>query len=147
MFTKIKYFKYLRCEISYETEKDIQQKLAKFVQILGTVNNTCIPALVQKFSRIKVYKTLALPILLYASEIWILGKKEEKRFSSIDMKFFRTARYTLLYHKRNEQILEGIKMKRFAAKLRRSNSKSLRHITRTNNRMLKIMVHYRPNGR
>jgi hypothetical protein len=27
-------FEYLRCEISYENEKDIQQKLAKFAQIL-----------------------------------------------------------------------------------------------------------------
>jgi len=28
------------CEISYENEKDIQQKLAKFVQLLGILNNT-----------------------------------------------------------------------------------------------------------
>jgi hypothetical protein len=103
---------------------------------------------VQKFSRIKVYKTLSLPIILYTSEIWTLKEKEKKGISSIDMKFFRrTAGYTLLDHKRSEQILEGLKVKPFAAKLRRSKSNSLRHVTRINNRMPKIMLRYRPNGR
>jgi hypothetical protein len=30
---------------------------------------------IQKFSRINVYKTLVLPIILYGSEIWTLRKK------------------------------------------------------------------------
>jgi len=39
MSTKKK-FKYLGCEISYENEKDIRQKLAKFAKVLGILNNT-----------------------------------------------------------------------------------------------------------
>jgi hypothetical protein len=35
MFTTSKEFKYLGCDISYENEKDIRQKLAKFSQMLG----------------------------------------------------------------------------------------------------------------
>lgn len=67
----------------------------------------------------KVYKTLVVPILLYAIKIWTLIKKEEKIFSSIDTKYFRrTAGYNLLDHKRNYQILEEFKGK--PAKLRRS---------------------------
>jgi hypothetical protein len=31
------------CEISYENENDIQQKLAKFAQILGILNNAFEP--------------------------------------------------------------------------------------------------------
>jgi len=53
-YLQVKNFKNLGCKISYENEKDIQQKLAKFVQILGIINNTLKPTLVQKFSRIKV---------------------------------------------------------------------------------------------
>jgi hypothetical protein len=60
---------YLGCEISYENEKDIQQKVAKFAQILGILNNTSKPTLVQKSSRIKVRNALAVTILLYDSEI------------------------------------------------------------------------------
>jgi hypothetical protein len=56
-------------------ETNIQQKLANFSQKLGTINNTLKPTLAHKFSRIKVYNTLALPKLLYGREIWNLEKK------------------------------------------------------------------------
>ena len=42
----IKNFKYLGCEISYENGKDIQQKIAKFTQILRILNNTLKPTFV-----------------------------------------------------------------------------------------------------
>jgi len=64
-----KNFKYLGCEISYENEKDIEQKMAKFTQIPRILNNTFKPTLVQIFSRIKVFNTLALPNLSYGREI------------------------------------------------------------------------------
>jgi hypothetical protein len=69
-----KNFKYLGCEIYYENGKDIQQKLAKFAQILGILHNTFKPTLIQKFSIIKVYSILALPHSLYGSENWTLQK-------------------------------------------------------------------------
>jgi hypothetical protein len=40
MFTTIKKFKCLGCDISYENDKDIQQQLAKFTQIPGILNST-----------------------------------------------------------------------------------------------------------
>jgi hypothetical protein len=58
---QVKNFKYLSCEISYKNEKDFQQKVAKLVQILGILNNTFKPTVVQKSSRITVYNALALP--------------------------------------------------------------------------------------
>jgi len=65
----IKNFKYLSCEISYEYEQDILKK------ILGIPNHTFKPTLVQKFSRIKVYNALSLPILVCGIEIGTLRKK------------------------------------------------------------------------
>jgi hypothetical protein len=52
-----KNFKYLGCEISYENGKDIQQKLAKYAQILGILHNTFKQNWIQKF-QIYNYKTL-----------------------------------------------------------------------------------------
>ena len=43
-------FKCLGYEISYENEKDIQQKLAKFSQLLGILNNTFKSTLVHQYS-------------------------------------------------------------------------------------------------
>lgn len=66
------------------------------------------------------------------------------------MKFFiRTARYTLLDHKRNEQTLEEQKVETVDDKLRRRKSNWFRYVTSMNsNRMLTIMLTYtrRPNG-
>jgi len=70
--------KYLGCDISYETEKNIQQKLSKFAQKLGIINSTFKPNLIQKFSRIKVYDAMVLPIILDGSEIWTLRKKHKE---------------------------------------------------------------------
>ena len=72
---KVKNFIHLGCEISYENETFIQQKLAKFAQTLGILNNTFKQTLVQRVSRIQVYKALAFPILLYGSKIWTLTKR------------------------------------------------------------------------
>jgi hypothetical protein len=62
-----------------KNEKNIQQKPAKFTQILGTIN-TFKATLVQKFSRIKVYNATypPPPLLLYGSKIGALRKKDKK---------------------------------------------------------------------
>jgi len=72
---QVQIFKCLSCEISYETEKAIHQKLVKFAQIQGILNIKL--TLVQKLSRIWLYNAFALPILLHGSEIWTLRKEDE----------------------------------------------------------------------
>ena len=54
-------FKYLGFEISYKSERDIEQKLATFAQIVGIRNKNCKQTLVRKLSRIKVHNALAVP--------------------------------------------------------------------------------------
>jgi len=54
--------------------------------------------------------------------------------------------YTPFDHKRNENILEELKVEAVDEKLRRYKSHWLRHVTRMNNiRVPKIMLNYRPN--
>ena len=71
-------FKYLGCEISYENDKDIEQKLATFALVLGILNNILKLTLVQTFLRIEVCSALAVHILLYGSEIWALRGRGER---------------------------------------------------------------------
>ena len=77
MFTTIKKFKYLGCEISYENDNDIQQ-VAKFTQFREVLTALLKPNSVQKFSSIK-YNAMAVPTPLYGSEIWTLRKKSLKK--------------------------------------------------------------------
>jgi hypothetical protein len=48
---QVKNFQYLGCEISLESGKHIQQKLVKFVQILGIRNNISKPTLKSRYFR------------------------------------------------------------------------------------------------
>jgi hypothetical protein len=65
------------------------------------------------------------------------------------MKFSRrTARNTFYDHKRNEKMFEEVRVEPVDEKLRRYKSYWLAHVTRmNNNRILKIMLNYRPNER
>ena len=62
--------------------------------------------------------------------------------------FFRkTAGYILFEHKRKEEILEKFKVEPVDEKLRRYKSNRLHVTTMNSNRMTKIMLNYRTNGR
>jgi hypothetical protein len=62
--------------ITADSDDNLQTEV--FAQILGILNITFKPTLVQKSSRIKVYSAVAVPILLYGSEFWTLRKKDKK---------------------------------------------------------------------
>ena len=83
------------------------QNLLKYLEF----KNNFKPTLVKKISRIKVHNTLAFPTLFHGREIWTLRKKDKKRLTSIEMKFFRTVGYILFNHKRNEESSEELKVK------------------------------------
>ena len=94
-----------------------------------------------------MYNVLAVPIL-YGSEILTLRQKDKKLLASIEMKFFRrTASYTIFDDKRNEEILENLKVEPADEKLIRFKSNWLRHVTRMNKSMPKVMLNYGTNGR
>jgi hypothetical protein len=60
-----------------------------------------------------------LPFLYMEAKFGPLDKKDEKRLTSVEMKFFRTAGNTLFEYKRNEGILEELKLEPVEEKLRR----------------------------
>jgi hypothetical protein len=68
-------FNYLVNLVSYEKEKDIDNKITKFLKITGLINNTFKPNKVQKGTRTELYTTLALPVLLYGSETCTVTSK------------------------------------------------------------------------
>jgi hypothetical protein len=65
IFENVNKFKYLGCQISYEGERDVKNKIPKFLQVTGTINKVLKPNQVQKSSRMKIYNTLAIPALIY----------------------------------------------------------------------------------
>jgi hypothetical protein len=48
IFEQVNEFKYLGCQISYEGERDVKNKISKFLQVTGHINNVLKPNQVQK---------------------------------------------------------------------------------------------------
>jgi hypothetical protein len=64
-----------------------------------------------KETRIKVYNTLALAVLLYGSETWTLKAGDARRITAAEMKFMRrTAGYIWTGYKTNAQIAKELKI-------------------------------------
>ena len=58
-----------------------------------------------KKTRIKLYNTLALQILLYGSETWTIKARDARRITAAEMKYMRrTTGYTWADYKRNSHI-------------------------------------------
>jgi hypothetical protein len=74
-----------------------------FVKVSGIINQIFKPSLVSRHTRIRIYKTLARPVLSYGNEAWTI-RTDERRLILTEMRFLRTAGYSRWDHKRNEDI-------------------------------------------
>ena len=64
-----------------------------------------------KKTRIKLYNTLALPVLLYGSETWTIEASDARRITAAEMKYMRrTAGYTWTDYKTNAQNVKELKI-------------------------------------
>jgi hypothetical protein len=105
-------FNYLGTSVSYENKKDIDSKISTFIKITGMINNIFKPSKVRNNTRIKLYSTLALPVLLYGSESWTIKAKDQAKLISAEMKFMRRTAdgYIWSDFKQNTEILEELKV-------------------------------------
>ena len=88
-------FNCLENMISCEKELDIDNKLHNYLKITGIINNVFRSQKTPKKTRIKLYNTVALPVLLYGSETWTVKARDARRITAAEMKYMRrTAGYT-----------------------------------------------------
>jgi hypothetical protein len=60
-------------------KRDVQKKFATLVKVIFSVQNILSSCLISKNLKIKIYKTVILPVVLYGCETWSLTLKEEHR--------------------------------------------------------------------
>lgn len=142
-------FNYLGNLVSYKNEKDIDSKISKFLRITGIINNIFKPNRTRRNTRLKLYSTLALPVLLYGSECWTIKAKDKSRLISAEMKFMRkTAGYIWSDFKRNEEILQELKMIPIMDKILDYKTNWINHVNRmSKSRFPKLLKNYTPGGR
>jgi len=71
------------------------------LKITGILNNAFRPQKSLMKTRIKLYNTLALPVLLHGSETWTTKARDATRIKAAEMKYMRrTAGYTWTDYKK-----------------------------------------------
>jgi len=119
------------------------------LKITGILNNVFRPQKTLKKTRIKLYNTLALPVLLYGSETWTIRARYARRITAADVKYMRrTAGYIWTDCKTNAQITKELKIIPILDKLLEYKRNWIQHVNRMPcNRLPRVMKHYSPTGR
>jgi hypothetical protein len=76
--------------MSYEKDND-DNKLAKFRNVCGTIHKY-LKHKTRTDTHLKFFKTIAVPILIYDREAWVLSKREESKIQSSEMLFLRSVK-------------------------------------------------------
>jgi len=102
-----------------------------------------------KKTRIKLYNTLALPVLLYGSETWTIKARDARRITAAEMKYMRrTAGYIWTDNETNAQISKELKITQILDKLLEYKRNWIQHVNRMpHNRLPRVMKRYSPTGR
>jgi hypothetical protein len=78
----------LGCDISFNYDKDLSQKVDKFQYACGTIKRT-LRNKTRKDTMLKVYKVMAVPMLMYGSENWSKSGADRRTVEAAEMKFLR----------------------------------------------------------
>jgi len=107
---QVSQFTYLGCCIFYQFSNDVEFKLAKFLQLIGTIKRNIFKK-VRTESILKIYNTLVLPTFLYGSENRTLTALQRRRIEVAEMKLLRPlACYTPYDHKTNDYIRRELRI-------------------------------------
>jgi hypothetical protein len=86
---QVNLFNYLGNMISYKKELDIDNTLHNYLKITGILNKVFRTQETFKKTVIKLHNTLALPVLLYGSETWVIKARDARRITAAEMKYMR----------------------------------------------------------
>jgi hypothetical protein len=97
--------------MSYQFSNDVECKLAKILQLIGTIKITIFRK-VKTVTILKIYNTLVLPTFLYGSEKRTLrALQRRRRIEAAEMKLLRPlAGYTLYDHKTKDYIRRELRI-------------------------------------
>lgn len=145
---QVSHFQYLGCDITYDEDKDIKNKVNTFQRICGTIRRT-LKNKTRKETQIKFYKVMAVPTVLYGSECWVPKKNELRQIESSEMKFLRSVKgCTRLDKLRNTQIRDELGVQAVTDKLQEYKHRWKEHILRMpNERIPKQAMEYQPIGK
>ena len=71
------------------TEEEIRSRLKSGNACYHSVQNLLHSSLLSKNTKIKIYRTIIFPVVLYGCETWLLTLREERRLRVLDNRVLR----------------------------------------------------------
>jgi len=89
---RVEEFKYLETTLTYQNsiQEEIKSRLNLGNACYYSAQNLLSSRLLSKTLKIKIYRTIILPVVLYGCEIWSLILREERRLRVFENKVLRT---------------------------------------------------------
>jgi hypothetical protein len=136
------------CSISYQFPNDVELKLAKFLQLIGTIKRTIVRK-VREETILKLYNTLVLPTILYGSENWTLTASHRRRIEVAEMQLLRPlAGYTFYDYRTNDSIRRELQTDSILDKIDEYRRNWLTHIQRMSQNRIPLKSYlYSPQGK
>jgi len=90
-FEKVEEFKYLGTTLTNQNSiaEEIKSRLSSENACCLSVQNLLFSRLLSKSLKIKIYRTIILPIVLYGCEAWSLTLREERKLRVFENKVLR----------------------------------------------------------
>ena len=144
-------FKYLGSTITTNENcsTDIRVRTATALKVMGELDHIWKNKNISKETKIRLYKSLIVPIALYGCETWTLRKTEEKQIMVFEMAALRRILGVHIMDKmRNEHIREALNMaETIIQQVHKRQHRWLGHVLRMNeNRIAKTTLHGRIEG-
>ena len=110
----------------------------KWRQMSGVLGDRRMP----RKLKVKIYKTVVRPVLMYGAEVWTIRKKEEHLLETTEMRMLRRIRgVTLRDRMRSEDIRRELRVESITAKIRTARLRWYGHVRRMeeNNWVRRVM--------
>jgi hypothetical protein len=78
-FERVKHFEYLGVTVSYDNEEEpeIDKRMNKGSKAMGSLNRMLTSRETSRAAKIRIYRTVVRPAVVYGCETWVLMKKSE----------------------------------------------------------------------
>ena len=139
---QVSQFNYLGFSISYQFSNDVESKLAKCLDLIGTIKGTVFSK-VRTETILKTHNTLVLPIFSYGSENWTLTASQRRRIETAEMKLLRPlAGYTLYDHKTIDYIRRELQIRGILDKIDEYRRNWFQHLQRMQQHRIPLKSYY-----
>jgi len=90
-FERMEEFKYLETALTDQNyvEEEIRSRMKSWNACYHLVHNLLSSSLVSKCTKIKIYRTIILPVVLYGCETWSLTLREKRRLWVLENRMLR----------------------------------------------------------